>query len=158
MTTYGYYKPTDKMSNLICDNYELLQVMSRFGISLGFGDKNVAEVCNTYGVDCETFLTVVNFLSYNDDYGIIKLNNKSILSLIEYLKDAHHYFMEYAMPSIREKLLSTLKYSDNQEVSFLIINFFDSYCVELSKHMTYEDSNVFPHSKPCTHVDRKSVV
>lgn len=33
------YKPTDKMTDLIGDNYSLLQVMSRFGLSLGFGDK-----------------------------------------------------------------------------------------------------------------------
>ena len=35
------YTPTDKMSYLICDNYTLLQVMSRFDLSLGFGDKTV---------------------------------------------------------------------------------------------------------------------
>ena len=29
------YKPTDKMIDLISDNYSLLQVMSRFGLSLG---------------------------------------------------------------------------------------------------------------------------
>lgn len=39
------YKPTDKMIDLIGDNYSLLQVMSRFGLSLGFGDKTVKEVC-----------------------------------------------------------------------------------------------------------------
>ena len=32
------YRATDKMSDLICDNYSLLMVMSRFGLSLGFGD------------------------------------------------------------------------------------------------------------------------
>ena len=31
------YRSTDKMSDLICDNYSLLMVMSRFGLSLGFG-------------------------------------------------------------------------------------------------------------------------
>lgn len=35
------YKSTDKMSDLICENYALLQVLSRFGVSLGFGDKSV---------------------------------------------------------------------------------------------------------------------
>ena len=30
------YTPTDKMSDMICNNYILLQVMSRFGLSLGF--------------------------------------------------------------------------------------------------------------------------
>ena len=33
------------MSDLICDNYSLLMVMSRFGLSLGFGDKSVKDVC-----------------------------------------------------------------------------------------------------------------
>ena len=56
------YTPTDKMSYLICDNYTLLQVMSRFDLSLGFGDKTVQEVCRENGVDCRTFLAVVNFM------------------------------------------------------------------------------------------------
>ena len=43
------YRSTDKMSDLICDNYSLLMVMSRFGLSLGFGDKNVKDVCEAQG-------------------------------------------------------------------------------------------------------------
>ena len=45
------YVPTDKMSDLICGNYTLLQVMSRFDLSLGFGDQTVQEVCRANGVD-----------------------------------------------------------------------------------------------------------
>ena len=51
------------MIDLISDNYSLLQVMSRFGLSLGFGDKTVKEVCELNGVDCRTFLIVVNFMA-----------------------------------------------------------------------------------------------
>ena len=61
------YTPTDKMSYLICDNYTLLQVMSRFDLSLGFGDKTVQEVCRENGVDCRTFLAVVNFYAFIDE-------------------------------------------------------------------------------------------
>ena len=43
------YRATDKMSDLICDNYSLLMVMSRFGLSLGFGDKSVKDVCEALG-------------------------------------------------------------------------------------------------------------
>ena len=57
------YKPTDKMAGLIDDNIMLLMVMSRFGMSLGFGDKTVQEVCSTQHVDCNTFLAVANFIS-----------------------------------------------------------------------------------------------
>ena len=45
------YRSTDKMSDLICDNYSLLMVMSRFGLSLGFGNKSVKDVCEAQGVD-----------------------------------------------------------------------------------------------------------
>ena len=57
------YRATDKMSDLICDNYSLLMVMSRFGLSLGFGDKSVKDVCESQHVDYRTFLAVANFIS-----------------------------------------------------------------------------------------------
>ena len=57
------YRATDKMSDLICDNYSLLMVMSRFGLSLGFGDKRVKDVCGAQHVDYRTFLAVANFIS-----------------------------------------------------------------------------------------------
>ena len=50
------------MSDLICENYPMLLVLSRFGISLGFGDKTIGEVCEDSGVDTKTFLTIVNLL------------------------------------------------------------------------------------------------
>ena len=39
------------MCDLVCDRYPVLQVMSRFGIALGFGDKTIAEVCAENKVD-----------------------------------------------------------------------------------------------------------
>ena len=59
----GLYRETDKMSDLICENYPMVLVMSRFGIALGFGEKSIGEVCRQNGVDANTFLTVVNFLT-----------------------------------------------------------------------------------------------
>ena len=56
----GKYRETDKMSDLICENYPMVLVMSRFGIALEFGEKNIGEVCRQNGVDACTFLTVVN--------------------------------------------------------------------------------------------------
>ena len=60
MYKLGRYKQTDRMSDLICENYPMLLVLSRFGISLGFGDKTIGEVCEDSGVDTKTFLTIVN--------------------------------------------------------------------------------------------------
>ena len=57
------YTATDRLCDLIDDNFKLLMVMSRFGISLGFGEKSVKEVCEAENVDCDTFLAVANIIS-----------------------------------------------------------------------------------------------
>ena len=35
------YHDTDPMSDVISDDYRMLQIISRFGIKLGFGDQTV---------------------------------------------------------------------------------------------------------------------
>ena len=41
MKNQKMYEADDKMISLIRDNYDLLQSLGSFGISLGFGDKTV---------------------------------------------------------------------------------------------------------------------
>lgn len=136
------YRSIDKMMNLISDNYSLLQVMSRFGIKVGFGDKSVEEVCNDNGVDCNTFLAVVNFVL--NEYSSADKTNISIDSLLQYLKQSHIYFLEYCFPAIRRKLLDGI-HLQTSDVSFLIMKFFDEYFNEVRQHMEYEEKEVFSY-------------
>ncbi|KAA6334683.1 hypothetical protein EZS27_017021 [termite gut metagenome] len=138
------YKPTDKMANLISDNYTLLQVISRFGLSLGFGDKTVREVCEMNQVDCRTFLAVVNFV----EEGFSRMEDAedlSVPSLIDYLRQAHSYFLDFALPVIRCKLTESIDCSKDDEVVFLILRFFDEYVCEVRRHMEYEEKTVFKY-------------
>ena len=139
------YIPTDKMSDIICDNYSLLQVMSRFGLPLGFGDYSVEEVCQTHQVDCPTFLAVANFINKGHTRTFVSLDEISVKSLILYLKNAHHYFLDFQLPTIRRKLLEAIDCSMDNEVTFLILKFFDVYVQEVRKHMSYEDMYVFTY-------------
>lgn len=50
------------MRDIINDNSLLLTVINRFSISLGFGDKSVAVVCEENDVDIDTFLAVINLI------------------------------------------------------------------------------------------------
>mgnify|MGYP000464787539 CR=1 FL=1 len=59
----GKYRETDKMSDLICENYPMVLVMSRFGIALGFGEKNIGEVCRQNRCRSLHVPDVVNFLT-----------------------------------------------------------------------------------------------
>ena len=135
---------TDKMIDLISDNYSLLQVMSRFGLSLGFGDKTVKEVCELNGVDCRTFLIVVNFMSEGFSRMDGSSEDISIPALIDYLRQAHIYFLDFSLPAIRRKLIEAIDCSQD-DVAFLILKFFDEYTREVRKHMDYEEKTVFKY-------------
>lgn len=135
-----------RMSELINEDASLLSSISRFGISLGFGDKTVKEACEANAIDCNTFLAVVNFLSEGNVEINETYNNISIESVINYLKNAHSYFLDYKLPSIRAKLIDAVDSSD-QSIPYKVvfIKFFDEYFDEVRKHMDYEDKTVFPY-------------
>lgn len=139
------YISTDKMSDIICDNYRLLQVMSRFGLPLGFGDHSVEEVCKTHQVDCQTFLTVLNFINKGQLRASVPQEDLSVQALMDYLKNAHHYFLDFQLPTIRRKLIEAIDCSTDSEVTILILKFFDGYVQEVRNHMDYEDMHVFTY-------------
>lgn len=141
MTTDDEYSPSDKMSDLINDNSLLLMVISRFGISLGFGDQRVDEICKMHDVDCPTFLAVANFISKRK----FDLKSISLHSLIDYLKFAHNYFLDFNLPLIRRKLIEAIDCSGNDEVAMLILKFYDEYVSEVRRHMGYENQKVFTY-------------
>lgn len=136
------YKATDKMAEIICENASLLQVMNRFGMSLGFGDDNLMQVCNRAGVDYKTFLAVINFVSQKYTH-IEEHAELSLKALLDYLKQSHIYFLDFALPNIRKKLEEAIS-EGNNEISALVLKFFDDYMNEVRKHMEYEEAEVFP--------------
>jgi regulator of cell morphogenesis and NO signaling len=138
------YLATDKMSDLICENYNLLLVMSRFGLSLGFGDMTVEQVCEQQGVHTGTFLAVVNFLE--DEFVLSDHFNHqlSLEALMDYLRQSHSYFLDFNLPVIRRKLVDAIDCSQN-DLAFLILKFFDEYVSEVRAHMEYENQTVFTY-------------
>ena len=139
------FKPVDKMGDLINHDYKLLLVMSRFGLSLGFGDKTVEQVCRENGVDVSTFLAVANFIHEGNNLLEGNLSQLSVSDLMGYLKQAHGYFLDFCLPAIRQKLAEALGTSIHGEIAFLILRFFDEYVAEVRRHMEYEDTNVFTY-------------
>ncbi|MBR1621720.1 MAG: hemerythrin domain-containing protein [Prevotella sp.] len=136
------YEADDKMISLIRDNYSLLQSLGSFGISLGFGDKTVREVCDDQNVDTYTFLAVVNFTinGYRDFDDVDKL---SIPTLMQYLRASHEYYIDFQLPFIRKGLQNALDEHDN--LARLIMRLYDEYAHSIRSHMKYEEKTVFPY-------------
>ena len=139
------FMPSDKMGDLINHDYKLLLVMSRFGLPLGFGDKTVEQVCREKEVNCPTFLAVANFIHEGNNLLEGNLSQISVRDLMDYLKQAHSYFLDFFLPSIRERLVQAISKSIHSEITYLILKFFDEYVAEVRRHMEYEEMNVFTY-------------
>ena len=142
MKNQKMYEADDKMISLIRDNYDLLQSLGSFGISLGFGDKTVRETCEDNDVDTYTFLAVVNFTinGYSD------AENDELLSvptLMHYLEASHAYFLDFQLPFIRRQLEESIFPGD--PMSQLILRIYDEYAQEIRRHMKYEQKTLFPY-------------
>ena len=139
------YKANDSLAELISDDFKLLQVMSRFGIALGFGDKSVDEVCHDHGVDTDTFIVVCNFISQGIKPSFDEYTSLNVKSLLSYLRNSHNFFVEFMLPSIRRKFVNAVDCSTRNEIGFLILKFFDDYVDEIKKHQQYEADHFFQY-------------
>lgn len=146
------------MSEVIASQPSLLQMICRFGIQLGVGDKTVREVCEESGVDTLTFLAVANFMKNGKSVAPFYIDKVSVPTLVRHLKVAHDFFLNFQLAHIRRKLLDAIDLSSTQqsipaqggrassgaaEVAFLILRFYDEYLAEVRKHMEFENKRIF---------------
>lgn len=130
---------------------QLLQIISRFGLPLGVGDKTVDEVCRQSGIHTRTFLAVANHVPSTDI---------DVPTLMIYLRNAHAYFLDYQLPRIRQELLDAISrpYAsvEDNKIPLLIIQFYDEYVEEIRTHIRHEDENAFLlHEDDDMHVAQK---
>ncbi|MBQ2002053.1 MAG: hemerythrin domain-containing protein, partial [Bacteroidaceae bacterium] len=136
------FKSTDKLSFVIQNDYRLLQVMGRFGITIGFGEKTINEVCRQCNVDVNAFLAVMNYVKNRTHPSIGSISTKEgVASLLKYLKNSHRYFLDYQFPSMRRSLIDSIEMQN--EIAFLVLKYYDVYVEEVRLHMANEDDTTF---------------
>lgn len=133
-----------RMADIIHINQRLLLVIERFGISLGFGDKSIAEVCAKHQLNPSFVLLVLNV--FNDHtYSVNELLTKEYIPvLIDYLKNGHRYFLMDKLPYINELIDRFIERTENPD-SRLLHAFFKEYMNEVIEHMSLEERTVFPY-------------
>jgi len=141
-----------KLADVIHHDHNLVPVINRFDIHLGFGEKTIAELCAEKGVNQEFFLIIIN--AYHDHQYFPKKHLQSFPAalLIDYLKRSHRYYLDEKIPGIELIIDKLGKESELDTETFLLLkNFFTEYKQELVNHINKEESTVYPYVKKLEH-------
>ena len=134
------FSENNKLGDILSEHYQILLLLSRFGISLGFGDKTVKAVCDDNGVDCKTFLAVVNYVATGDS---TLYRQVDVEAMMRFLRLAHAYYTDFLLPDLRRKLAGILSDVPDSKLSSLLIRLFDTYSAEVQRHLSYENKVLF---------------
>ena len=134
-----------KMADVVSANHTLILAMPRFGISLGFGDRSVQEICAQYGLSVDFVLLVFNVYTFDDylpDDNALETTDFSML--VPYLKASHRYYLNERLPHIQRHLVSVVSHA-GEKCGRVLKDFFTSYEKEVSEHFDCEETEVFPY-------------
>lgn len=139
-----YFTENTKLADIITSYPSLIQLLPRFNISLGFGNKKIGEVCETFNVPTNLFLIVCNIYAFENYIPSLKdISGTDIVHLISYLKKSHTYYFERRIPHIEKHLKIITEQIDNKSGSVLL-DFFIRYKKEVKEHFDYEEFTIFP--------------
>ena len=139
------YSKRTKVAELIATDNDLLSILQRLGIRLGFGEITVEELCRRYGLSTELFLIICNIYSkhdYTPHTG--SLQQSDITHVTNYLLASHRYYKEVCFPQLHEKIHRLVEELDAVNRK-LIDKFYDDYDSEITSHFRYEEETVFPY-------------
>lgn len=143
------YRENDKMSELLTRDRKAMQIVNRFGIPLGVGEKTIDAICKQHGIHTPTFLAIVNHETYSTEIDLPTLQT--------YLKNAHTYFLEFLLPRLRRQLIEAINPTDqSDQVAMLILRYFDEYVQEIRIHIQHEDEGQLEeHATDDQHIAKK---
>lgn len=134
-----------KLADLIDVNFKLLNVLSRFGISLGFGENTVSEMCARQGINLNSFLLICNVYTYDDYVPSAELMSEADpVTIVDYLHNSHAFYLEKEFMGLEKNLKAMVEPCDDMQKK-VVAKFFADYKAQVENHFEYEESVVFPY-------------
>lgn len=137
--------PSMKFSDLLNFNPELILLLSRFHIPLGFGEKTVEEICAEQNLSANLFLLICKVYSIKG-YKISReeAERTDMGDLLLFLSDSHRYYLEERLPHIALHLKHIAEQCTAPQ-GRLLKQFYEEYRNEVIAHFEYEEKTVFPY-------------
>ena len=150
------FTENQKLEDLLKINTQLILMLPRFKMDLGFGDKKVQEVCKERNIPTSMFLAICNvytFDHYTPSPKEIQEIDENIL--IEYLQISHDYYLNQRLTHIKKHIE---KIADNAgKIGDVLKEFFSNYSHEMEKHFQMEEMRLFKKSSDKHDVDEQFI-
>jgi regulator of cell morphogenesis and NO signaling len=134
------------MCRALLENLQLLPLIPRFNMKLGFGEMTVEQVCTAYAVEVDFFLEIAN--AYLDESYVPgeELSLIPLSTVVNYLTTTHSYYLETALPEVEQNIFQLLERSDlSSREAALVTDFFNDYKKEFMEHLSEEEQHVLPY-------------
>jgi regulator of cell morphogenesis and NO signaling len=133
---------TSKLTNVIIEHPNVLNVLEYFNIPLGLGDKTVVEIAKEYNIAPNTLEVVIKVYCRTIPSKI--LNKKEVHDLLMFLQTSHNNFKLVKIPELKS-LIESFSKEIPTKYGKMLVAFFDEYIREIDEHFMYEDEKVFPY-------------
>lgn len=143
------FQRNQKLADILNDNPQLILMLPRFDIGLGFGEKKVKEVCEENHISTELFLMLCNVYTF-DDYLPSEEEIRTIDSeaLTDYLKASHDYYLTERLTHIGNHLERIAEQAG--QIKPMLLKFFSDYKNEVKRHFSSEEKSIFPYIQSVT--------
>ena len=145
MNIPAHITPEMKMSALVDAVPAVINVLSRMGVSLGFGEADVAQVCEANGLDANTFALICRV--YSDDSfspSESDLEGVEVRDVVRYLRASHAYYLDVAFERLSSEIQSLMA-PCGEALRKVVQKFLQDYEDELRKHFQFEENEVLPY-------------
>lgn len=144
-TSRRLLNPAMKMADFLDTHDSVPGIFNRMGLSYGFGEASVEEVCRKAGVDTEAFLLICRTY-VQDGYrpGAEEIRRTPMKDVLGYLRLSHAYYLNTILPSLADALQKMSRPCDERSRDILH-KFFREYRDQLARHFAYEEEKVFPY-------------
>ena len=136
----------ERLAEYVKKHPEMLDMLERLGISLGFGDKTTQEICHEYNIDIHFFLDLTKMIIHKGFEQSGGMGDYPISHTLNYLRNSHHAYLKESLPRMERYMVELGEKEEGREKDcLLLLHYYNEYKMECEKHFQNEEKNVFPY-------------
>lgn len=145
------------MADILEKHHELIPVVQRFGINLGFGDQTIKQLCNERQINTSFFLDIINTFINKSYFPTEKMREYSIQTIVDYLRATHQYYLKTVIPAIEDDIAGVRQSCRRRcENMRFIDTFYQNYKDELLQHIHNEERKFFPFALALANIQEQT--